>query len=498
MGRVRRDSVLNTFITYFGIALGFLNKGLLFPLLLTTEEVGLANVTMLLAGFFAQFSNLGTGMTLIRFLPFFKNQETGHSGIFRFTMIILLGGVILMSLFLLIGHSWILGLFEDKSPLLVKYSFWILPAGIAGAFYILFEHYLRALSKNLISVLFQDVILRIFILIDICIYWAGWIDFESFIIAFFCIHFIPAFALLIYLLVKRQLFISKKILKIRKQFKEMMFSYGLFVYLNALGRNVVLMADTAMLAAMAGLETVGVFTVMVFISNALFVPYVALIRISSPFVSMYWKERNMQRMQEMYERVTAIGFMVTFFFFAVVWSNIDLVLSYLPDEYRAGKYAFLFLMLGRLFDAIGGINGDILLTSKKYKWEIFITLPLIILTIGLNLVMIPNYGGVGAALATCIVYLSYNVIRIVVIYFTFGLQPFTLRFLTMLTLAVLTVALNYLVPEFNHWVFNALTASFVPVIVFLVPVLGFRLVPEVNDFLGQVLTKLFKKKVHEG
>ena len=141
MGQVKKDSIKNTFITYLGIGLGYLNKGLLFPILLMPDQVGLANVIMLLAGFFAQFSSLGTGMILLRFLPFMKNEEEGYSGILRFTILILFGGIILVSLALLLGNNLILGLFEEKSPQLVEYSFWILPTGIAGAFYILFEHY---------------------------------------------------------------------------------------------------------------------------------------------------------------------------------------------------------------------------------------------------------------------------------------------------------------------------------------------------------------------
>ena len=153
MGQVKRDSIINTVITYLGIGLGYLNKGLLFPLLLLPEQVGLANVIMLLAGFFAQFSNLGTGMILLRFLPFMREEKYGYSGVLHFTVLILLGGIATMSLILIIGNDWILSYFKDNSPLLLEYSVWILPAGIAGAFYILFEHYLRGISKNIVSLI---------------------------------------------------------------------------------------------------------------------------------------------------------------------------------------------------------------------------------------------------------------------------------------------------------------------------------------------------------
>jgi O-antigen/teichoic acid export membrane protein len=490
MGQVKRDSIINTVITYFGIGLGYLNKGLLFPLLLLPEQVGLANVIMLLAGFFAQFSNLGTGMILLRFLPFMRDENQGYSGVLHFTLLILLGGIIGMSAFLVMGHDWILSYFEDNSPLLIEYSIWILPAGIAGAFYILFEHYSRGISKNIVSVFFQDFVLRIGVFIILLGYWMEWYSFEVFIISFVCAHLIPAIALMIYLISIGQFFVQKKYLVIKKRMRKMMFSYGSFVYFNAFGRNIIMMADTTMLAAISGLETVGVFSIMVFLSNALFVPYVSLIRISAPFIPKYWKERNMERMQSMYTRVTSIGFFVTFLLFSIVWLNIDYVLSYLPAVYASGKYMFLFLMIGRLFDSVGGVNGDILLTSKKYKWEVLITIPLIVLTIALNVVFIPIYGGVGAALATSMVYFCYNTIRLLINFFTFNLHPFTWSFVIMAGMGAGMLAVGVYMPSLDNIILDIVVRLLIPVLLFMLPVLGLKLIPEINEFIGQVYKKI--------
>ena len=489
MGQVKKDSIKNTFITYLGIGLGYLNKGLLFPILLMPDQVGLANVIMLLAGFFAQFSSLGTGMILLRFLPFMKNEDEGYSGILRFTILILFGGIILVSLALLLGNNFILGLFEDKSPLLVEYSFWILPAGIAGAFYILFEHYLRGISKNIISIFFQDFIQRILVLITLLGYTFDLYSFEVFIVTFFCVHFIPATALSIYLIVTKQFYVQKKYSKIRKKLKKLMFSYGLYVYFNSFGRNIILMADTTMLAAMKGLDTVGVFVIMVFLSNALFVPYVSLIRISAPLVPKYWKERKMEEMKSLYRRVTTIGFFVTFLLFSITWLNIDFLLTFFPEVYATGKYVFLFLMLGRLFDSIGGINGDILLTSKKYKLEVIITIPLIVITFLLNYILIPIYGGVGAAMATSIVYLLYNLIRLLINFYSLKLHPFSSSFFKILLIGLAMLAIGIFIPFIENVFLNIIVKSSVPLALFLLPVYQLRLVPEVNEFVQQVLIR---------
>ena len=115
--------------------------------------------------------------------------------------------------------------------------------------------------------------------------------------------------------------------------QKLMFNYGIVVYFNGLGRTIILMTDMIMLSAISGLKEVGICTTMVFFSNALYAPYTALMRISSPYVSKFWKSRHMKALSDLYRKVSAVGFFITFSFFTVVWFNIDLVLSILPDDY---------------------------------------------------------------------------------------------------------------------------------------------------------------------
>ena len=71
MGQVRKDSVLNTIITYTGIVLGYINKGLLFPFLLLPTG-WTCRVLPLIVGYFGQLSNFGANMILHRFIPFLE------------------------------------------------------------------------------------------------------------------------------------------------------------------------------------------------------------------------------------------------------------------------------------------------------------------------------------------------------------------------------------------------------------------------------------------
>ncbi len=60
----------------------------------------------------------------------------------------------------------------------------------------------------------------------------------------------------------------------------------------------------------------------------------------------------------------------------------------------------LFIGLGRMVDLVTGINGTILGTSPKYKYELYFSVTLAILTVVTNYMLIPQYGINGAAFAT--------------------------------------------------------------------------------------------------
>ena len=57
MGFVQKDSLRTMLISYVGIGLGYVNKGLLFLLILSTEQIGLINLIVGVGILFAQLSN---------------------------------------------------------------------------------------------------------------------------------------------------------------------------------------------------------------------------------------------------------------------------------------------------------------------------------------------------------------------------------------------------------------------------------------------------------
>ncbi len=157
MGIVQKDAFRTMIISYLGIVLGYLNKGLLFLLILSTEQIGLVNLIYSVGILFAQFANLGTIYTTWKFLPFFKNEEKKHHGFLPLMLLIVLLGITICTIAALFFRSKIEGMYSERSALFVTYYLWILPIGISYVLFMILEVYLRSFYKNIISVIALEI-----------------------------------------------------------------------------------------------------------------------------------------------------------------------------------------------------------------------------------------------------------------------------------------------------------------------------------------------------
>ena len=164
MGFIQKDALKTMITSYLGVGLGYLNKAILFILILSTEQIGLMNLLLSVGLLFAQFANLGTIYTTWKFFPFFNNRDKNHHGFIPFMLILVSFGIILFSCLAFLLRVKIEEIYLARSPLFSEYFIWIIPIGIAYVFFMVFEVYLRSLYKNLLAVIAHEIVLRLILI----------------------------------------------------------------------------------------------------------------------------------------------------------------------------------------------------------------------------------------------------------------------------------------------------------------------------------------------
>lgn len=321
MGIIKKDALKITIISYLGLIIGYVNKGVLFLIFLTTEQIGLLSLIVAVGLLLAQFSNLGMSYTVWRFFPFFRNKEKRNYGFFQFSLLITLIGVLIFTFLAILLKEPITSFYLEKSKEFETYYYWIIPIGTSFAFFLTFDVFLRGLNKNVISAVATELVIRLFVTVCIIFFALGWINFYQLLILHSASYLIPTLVLGLQLFMNKELHWRLSDIAIPQRFKRIMLSYSIYTYINFIGAIMVVSLDTIMVASMIGLDATGVYSTTIFIVSGLLIPYKTLIRISSPLVAKYWKERDFTRMKELYTRISSVSLVIALITFLVFWIN---------------------------------------------------------------------------------------------------------------------------------------------------------------------------------
>ena len=78
--------------------------------------------------------------------------------------------------------------------------------------------------------------------------------------------------------------------------------------------------------------------------------------------------------------------------------------------YATGRNVFLILGLARVIHMFLGFNQTILITSRAFRYDLIFNIFLLLSAFYLNYLLIPKYGIDGAAIATAVSIVVYNLI----------------------------------------------------------------------------------------
>lgn len=130
MGVVIKQSIRGTIVNYAGIVIGFVTTFFVLTAYLTQKEVGLTRMMVDAAILFASFAQLGTSSSIIRFFPFFKDEDQKHHGFFFWTLVIPIVGFFVFLLVEKLLHGIIVDTFSEKSELFVNYYRFVFPLSL--------------------------------------------------------------------------------------------------------------------------------------------------------------------------------------------------------------------------------------------------------------------------------------------------------------------------------------------------------------------------------
>jgi O-antigen/teichoic acid export membrane protein len=235
--------------------------------------------------------------------------------------------------------------------------------------------------------------------------------------------------------------------------------------------------DTMLVGGYLGLDAVAVYTIAFTIGSIIEAPVNALSRIADSKIADAITRNDQQLIKTVYYKSAKLLSIIGALLFLGVIVNIHDLLSLLPAKYHGGEFVVIIIATSSFFNMASGVNTSLIYFSHLYKKGTYLLYLMISITLVLNIILIPMYGIIGAAIGTGISLLFYNVFKYLLIYKHFSLQPFSSYIFYIIGLFASCLLVNSLLPILENPFLNMFLHSSVVGLIYCSGVLGFKLIP---------------------
>ena len=489
MGVIKKQTVRNTAYTYLGVLIGFVTTGLLFPRFLTTSENGLLKLLVSYSMVFGQFATLGMSHVTIKFFPYFRDREKKHHGYLTFIFLMsLVGFALFLGLFFLL-LPWIIDPSKEGPDVFARYATVIIPLTFFTLLFNNLDAYLRAFYKTVSGSFLKEVIQRVIVLLSISLYIAGIVGFKGFVILYSIALCTPSVIMAGLIVASKEFLLTKKMTFKNLVVTSDMIKVAFFGLVTGFSYLAIINIDSIMINQIVGTSLTGIYAITSYFGALVSIPSRGFVRIGASVIANAFKKNDLDTIGDIYHRSCLTQFVIGVLILLGLWLNIDNVFQVLPSSYLPGKYVILFIGISNLIVMGGGANTIIIANSSFYKFSAYATVLLVVLTVLFNWIFIPLYGIGGAAFASALSMFIFNLVKFSIIYIKLRLHPYDLKFVYIIGIGVVVYFLVSALPQLQNLYLNIIWISGITTILFLAPVLFFKISPDVNDMYRKVLKR---------
>lgn len=232
-------------------------------------------------------------------------------------------------------------------------------------------------------------------------------------------------------LVKQDIFIKTDEKIGTKKFK-IYFNYGLFI----------------MLKNYIDFKAVGIYTISLTVGSAIGMVGNVFSRSVPPKISKCLEIDDNIKLEKIYKENTKQQIYIGLFLliYLIVFSKE--VLALMGKEYIDGYIVLILIGIGQMINIGTGMCGNIIGSSKHYKYEAYFNIFLLVVTVGTNMLFIPLYGIVGAAFATALTLILINIMKVIFVYRKFNMHPYRLENLKFIVAGIIITIILYTIKKF--------------------------------------------------
>lgn len=488
MGIVYKQSSRTTVISYLGVVIGYLNVLWLFPAILSAEQIGLIRLLPSIAFILLPFAQLGLSQSVLKFYPEYGKKKNGQNELFSFMLFASLVGFGLTLIILKVFDSQIEGFFTAKSALANEYMYVAIVLIFILSYHTIFESFSKSILKIIFPGIVKDVVIRLLYTLIVSLFFLDLITFSQVVNSLIIIYTLALLLLVSYVVKRTSLKLSLKFISLQSPEFKSICRYSIFTLLGASGSYIMLNIDQIMISNLIGLEGNGIYTTAFFIAIVIEMPRRAIANIATPIVSKLFAENKLNELNILYKQVSINQMLVGSLLLLGILVNLKNLFGFIPNNetYLAGMNVVYIIGLAKLVDMTFSMNGEIIIMSKYFKYNVLFTSLLAVIAIVSNIVLIPRFEIEGAAFATGLTLIIFNLLKLIFVKTKLQLWPFSWKNVILAAVALITYAIVNQIPFFSNAIFDLFFRSLITTIIFMTPCLLLRLSPEINSVITKI------------
>lgn len=484
MGVVFKQGTVTTVGSYLGAVVGYINVLWIFPAVLSAEEIGLIRILPGIAFLLVPFCQLGLSQTVLRFFPRYEKLKGGIAEMMSFMTFFNFVGFGASLILIKIFEPTIIQFFSKNSNLVNNYFHVSVALLLLISFTSIFGSFATSMLKIVWPRFVNDVLIRLMNSCLVALYYFEIIKIDQVINGLVVIYLVALLCVLGYIIKIGVFQLTIRFKHINSSAIKEFFSYSIFTLLGASGNFIILQIDQLMLTNQLGLTSNGIYTTAFFIAVVIEFPRRSLSQISVPIVSKSFEENDLKAIDKLYKQVSINQMVVGSLLLLGILVNLRSIFDLIPnnEKFIAGFNVVYIIGIAKLAEMAFSLNGEIIVLSKFYRYNVFFSVVLAFVTIVSNWFFIKWYGLDGAAIATALSLILFNLVKLIFLKMKLDLWPLSIKNFYVLALAVATYFLVGAIPE-QTLLLDLLIRSVLTTVLFMAPILFLKISPEINGVI---------------
>ena len=432
MGVVAKQTFYNLLSIGLAFFLGAVNTLYMYPNFMGSRFQGVVIALLAYSNLVQPFISFGLQHAIIKYYSSFNNKKERDSLlIFSIWSPLLILSLIFFYLYFF--SSSLVSNISSKEPLLSTYAFVIILIAISTSYFEIFYSWLRVQLVSVFGNFLKEFYPRLLSFLLLTLYALDYINFEIFIYSLIIGYYLRLIFIIIYSLI---VYSPEITFKLPSSYLKIIF-YSFLIFLSGAASSVILDIDKSMIASLITSDDVAFYSVALFIAAVIEAPGRAMFQIVSPLVSEAINSNDKKYLIRLLKKSSNNLFLVSGVLFLLINLNTGDFYKFVNQPLYASAISVVSVVsIGKLFSMSIGCLNNIITNSKYYHYIFWFSVISASTAVGLNLILIPKYGVIGAAYATLLVIIFINTMKLILIAYGLKIHPYSFQTLKILLLII--------------------------------------------------------------